>query len=54
MKFNNVIYPSKEEQGTSVVEPYNGVLSIHGLLEYSDVTAFTTNEGLKNYSYNKL
>ena len=44
-KFSNTIYPSPSIS-TSVVEPYNAVLSTHALLEHTDVTLIYDNEAL--------
>jgi len=47
------IYPSPKVSDT-VVEPYNGILSTHQLLENSDETFIVDNEALYNISHNVL
>merc|ERR1712176_228817 len=47
------IYPSPKVSDT-VVEPYNGVLSSHQLLENADETFIIDNEALYNISHNVL
>jgi len=47
------IFPSKSVSGT-VVEPYNSVLTIHQILENSDVSFVLDNEALHNVAKNTL
>lgn len=47
LKLNFAIVPSPTIS-TSVVEPYNAVLSLHGLLEYTDISFVFDNEALYN------
>lgn len=51
--FNICVYPSPN-LGGSVVEPYNTVLSMPTLLNYSDLTFFVDNEALYNICEKKL
>jgi len=47
------IFPSQSVSGT-VVEPYNAILSIHQLLENSDMSFILDNEALHNVATNTL
>ena len=44
-KFNFVVYPSPQML-TSILEPYNAVLSTHFLLEHSDLAMLYDNQSL--------
>jgi tubulin alpha len=52
-KLDFCVYPSPKIS-TSVVEPYNSVLSTHGLLEYTDVAFMFDNEAIYDICKNKL
>lgn len=52
-KIGFTVYPSPEVS-TSVVEPYNSVLSTHALLEHNDVTVVLDNEAIYDICKNKL
>jgi len=51
-KFGFSIYPSPKV-ATSVVEPYNSVLSTHALLEHNDITVVLDNEAIYDVSKKK-
>jgi tubulin alpha len=53
IKFGLTVYPSPQVS-TSVVEPYNSVLSTHGLLEHSDINVVLDNEAIYDICKNKL
>jgi len=53
LKLNFAIIPSPTVP-TSVVEPYNAVLSTHAMLEYTDVTFTLDNEALYSVCSNNL
>jgi len=52
-KMDFCIYPSPEVS-TSVVEPYNSVLSTHGLLEHTDVAFMLDNEAIYSIAQKAL
>lgn len=52
-KIGFTVYPSPQVS-TSVVEPYNSVLSTHALLEHNDVTVVLDNEAIYDICKNKL
>jgi tubulin alpha len=52
-KLGFVVYPSPEVS-TSVVEPYNSVLSTHSLLEHTDVAVILDNEAVYDICRVKL
>lgn len=52
-KLDYCVYPSKN-MSTSVVEPYNSVLSTHALMEYADVTMVLENEALYDVCANRI
>jgi len=52
-KFGFAVYPSPTT-ATSVVEPYNSVLSTHALLEHNDVTIVLDNEAIYDVCKTKL
>jgi len=52
-KFGFTVYPSPTTS-TSVVEPYNSVLSTHSLIENTDVNIVLDNEAIFNICKNKL
>lgn len=52
-KLDYCVYPS-QNMATSVVEPYNAVLSTHALMEYVDVTAVLEVEALYNVCANRM
>jgi len=52
-KLGFTVYPSPGT-ATSVVEPYNSVLSTHALLEHNDVTVVLDNEAIYDICKNRL
>ena len=46
-KFGYCLYPSPKVS-CSALEPFNAVLSTHGMLEHNDVTIISDNESLYN------
>jgi len=52
-KFGFTVFPSPEV-ATSVVEPYNSVLSTHFLLEHTDISIILDNEAVYDICRNKL
>jgi len=52
-KLSFTVYPSPN-LSTSVVEPYNSVLSTHSLLEHSDVNVMLDNQAIYNVCQKKL
>jgi len=52
-KFGFVVYPSPD-LASSVVEPYNSVLSTHSLLEHTDICAVLDNEAIYDICKKKL
>jgi tubulin alpha len=52
-KFGFAVYPSPTT-ATSVVEPYNSVLSTHALLEHNDVTVVLDNEAIYDICKTRL
>ncbi|KAN0023396.1 hypothetical protein ACTFIU_011566 [Dictyostelium citrinum] len=52
-KLDFCVYPSPQVS-TSVVEPYNSVLSTHSLLEHTDVSFMLDNEAIYNICKNSL
>jgi tubulin alpha len=52
-KFGFTVFPSPEV-ATSVVEPYNSVLSTHSLLEHTDVSVILDNQAVYDICRNKL
>jgi tubulin alpha len=52
-KLDFCVYPSPQVS-TSVVEPYNCVLSTHALLEHTDVAFMLDNEAIYDICKNKL
>jgi len=53
MKMDFCIYPSPQVS-TAVVEPYNSVLSTHGLLEHTDVSFMLDNEAVYTIAQKSL
>jgi len=53
MKMDFCIYPSPQVS-TAVVEPYNSVLSTHGLLEHTDVSFMLDNEAVYSIAQKSL
>lgn len=52
-KLDYCVYPSRN-MSTSVVEPYNSVLSTHALMEFCDVTMVLENEALYDVCANRI
>jgi tubulin alpha len=52
-KLDYCVYPSRN-MSTSVVEPYNAVLSTHALMEFCDVTMVLENEALYDVCANRI
>lgn len=52
-KLDYCVFPSKH-MSTSVVEPYNSVMSTHALMEYVDVTMVLENEALYDVCANRV